>query len=131
MPNNTSVVIPWGSETYDTDAFHSTSTNTERLTVPSGKSGYYLISAQVTWSTNSTGYRISGIYKNDTLVFEHYARGVSDIQTMGFPSGVVYATAGDYFTVKMVQNSGDDRYLQASAGAGATLNKFQMNFLGA
>lgn len=39
--------VPFDSENYDTDAMHSTVTNTSRLTVPTGGGGLYLIGARV------------------------------------------------------------------------------------
>jgi hypothetical protein len=38
----TNLAIPFVSETFDTDTFHSTSTNTTRFTVPAGKAGKYI-----------------------------------------------------------------------------------------
>jgi hypothetical protein len=38
----TNVAIPFPTETFDTDTFHSTSTNTSRFTIPAGKAGKYL-----------------------------------------------------------------------------------------
>ena len=42
---NVYTVISLDSEAFDTDALHSTSTNTSRLTIPTGKGGYWLINA--------------------------------------------------------------------------------------
>lgn len=38
-------VVTWDAEEYDTDAYHSTVSNTSRLTVPAA--GYYVVMAQV------------------------------------------------------------------------------------
>ncbi len=35
--------VTWNTETFDTDAFHDNSTNNSRITIPSGKGGYYLV----------------------------------------------------------------------------------------
>ena len=51
-------------ELFDTDGYHNTSTNTDRITIPSGKAGYYLIFGRATWSYSSTGQRIGTIRKN-------------------------------------------------------------------
>jgi hypothetical protein len=42
---NVYTVINLNSEAFDTDALHSTSTNTSRLTIPTGKGGYWLVNA--------------------------------------------------------------------------------------
>jgi hypothetical protein len=52
------------TELFDTDGYHSTSTNTDRITIPSGKAGYYLITGRATWNYSSTGQRIGAIRKN-------------------------------------------------------------------
>ncbi len=43
MPNATNTKFTFDTERFDTDGFHSTSSNTTRLTVPTGKAGYYNI----------------------------------------------------------------------------------------
>jgi len=52
------------TELFDTDGYHSTSSNTDRITIPSGKAGYYLITGRATWNYSSTGQRIGTIRKN-------------------------------------------------------------------
>jgi len=54
------------SETFDTDAFHSTSSNTDRLTVPAGKAGKYLVIAKMQFAGGTNGIRQVYIYKNTT-----------------------------------------------------------------
>jgi hypothetical protein len=59
--------VNFDTESFDTDAFHSTVTNTSRLTVPVGKAGYYLIVGQASWATSATGRKACWPYKNGTL----------------------------------------------------------------
>ena len=62
---NTTTTVTWNSESFDTDTYHSTSTNTDRLTIPSGKTGYYRIYAYARFDTSSTGgIRQIGFKKN-------------------------------------------------------------------
>ena len=57
--------IPWDSEAFDTDGFHDNSTNNARLTVPSGKGGYYKVYFAMQWASSVTvARRIVAIYKN-------------------------------------------------------------------
>jgi hypothetical protein len=35
--------VTWNTETFDTDAFHDNASNNSRITIPSGKGGYYLV----------------------------------------------------------------------------------------
>lgn len=42
--------VQYNAEKFDTAAYHDNTTNPDRLTVPAGKAGYYLIVAQITIS---------------------------------------------------------------------------------
>ena len=39
--SNTNVIVTFNNEDYDTDGFHSNTTNTSRITIPTGKGGKY------------------------------------------------------------------------------------------
>jgi hypothetical protein len=54
VAKNTNVLLTLPSEQYDTDAFHSTATNTGRFTIPAGKAGKYLLTCSVSWNTAIT-----------------------------------------------------------------------------
>ena len=45
VTNYTYFACPFASENYDSDGYHSTSTNTGRITIPTGLGGKYLITA--------------------------------------------------------------------------------------
>jgi len=100
--NATAAAFTWDSESYDTDSYHSTVTNTSRLTVPT--TGYYLISTSINWASNSTGVRILELKKNNVGV-GYIEQGSDDscAQTYTVP---LYATAAEYFEVVGYQNSG-------------------------
>lgn len=48
--------ITMDSESSDTDAYHSTATNTSRLTVPSGLGGLFIVTVCLRLSANVNGY---------------------------------------------------------------------------
>jgi len=50
-------------ESYDTDAFHSTSSNTSRFTIPSGKDGKYQVTYNLRFEATGT-FAIAYLYKN-------------------------------------------------------------------
>jgi hypothetical protein len=77
ISNSANNTLTWDSEHFDTDTFHSTVTNTDRITIPSGKDGYYLLMETQ-----------PGQYNSNTLAF------------------VVSAVATDYFTLDAYQSSG-------------------------
>src|SRR4030095_3728188 len=65
VPDNAHAAVAFDSETYDTDGFHSTSTNTTRLTVPAGLDGYYLVGGGAQWAPDAQGqYAILKLRKN-------------------------------------------------------------------
>jgi hypothetical protein len=66
--DNSLDLINFDNELFDTDAFHSTSTNNGRLTVPTGKAGKYDVKAQVeTSKTDATVFYTLAIYKNGVI----------------------------------------------------------------
>jgi hypothetical protein len=64
-----STLITWNQELFDVGGYHSTSSNTDRITIPSGKAGYYLINAAITFDDDNAvatcGIRV---YLNNTLI---------------------------------------------------------------
>jgi len=119
ISNATYTALTYNSENYDTDGFHSTSTNTSRLTIPTGKGGKYLITTFVNWDNSAGGYRIAVIYLNGT-----YNKAVG-IETSGGYLGqncsyTMTLAAGDYIETYVYQNSGgtrncnENKYFQAT-----------------
>ena len=60
---DTAVIVTYVNESYDTSGFHDTSTNTSRMTVPSGKAGKYLCIANY-FATGGSSRFILYPYKN-------------------------------------------------------------------
>jgi hypothetical protein len=118
--------VTWDSEAFDTNAFHDNSTNNSRVTIPSGKSGYYRFSGIMTFASNSTGSRLVRIHKNGSnIVWVGWLAGLAG----GNETGVVFchtlnATAGDYFELFVKQESGSSLNVTASAS-------WDVQFLGA
>jgi hypothetical protein len=46
VPDATTTTINFNTEIFDVDGYHDNSTNTNRITIPSGKTGYFLIVAR-------------------------------------------------------------------------------------
>lgn len=107
IPNTTLTDILWTTETEDTDAFHSTSTDTARFTVPSGLDGLYLVALVLGYTAHSTASRSAIIYKNTTQIsdigFPAYA---SPTPTLVQNTTVVRLAAGDYVKAAGYQSSG-------------------------
>jgi len=118
ISNATATIITVDSETFDTNGFHDSSTNTGRFTIPSGQGGYYLIYARIAWSTNTTGARILYLYKNGAQ--DHYMQSgtlSNSFSTQVFTE-VMSLSAGDYIEIRGEQSSGGS--LDINGGAQRT-----------
>ena len=123
----TNTALTFDSETYDTNTFHDNSTNNTRITIPSGKAGYYLFVLK--WSINEspTGYRQVDLRKNNSSVDRTQIRGTSSGQNYVTLSTVQSASVGDYFEFFAYQNAGEN--LGAESGTLQTV--FTAVYLGA
>jgi hypothetical protein len=116
--NDTITTVTFDSEFFDTDAYHSTSTNTSRITVPTGKAGKFLFIGNAQWAANSTGVRNMNILKNGVRITEFADDAVNaGVSSTSF-TFMVDAADGDYFEYTCYQNSGGTRTLNASTQDG-------------
>ena len=129
ISNATFVAITWNTEEYDTDAFHSTSTNNERITIPTGKGGYYLIAGAIRFTANGTGNRGVELTVNGTAInYAFFQPSATSANSPVFPmSYIVKLNAGDYIELFVYQNSG----ISINVEGGSTQSKWQMQYLGA
>lgn len=130
ISNNTDTYLTYNTETYDTDGYHSTSSNTGRLTIPTGKDGYYYIYTLVRWNNSTAGQRTMQITKNaaqDSMgVIEATPGGVNAY--IGHHFGTIrYAVAGDYFECKVNQTSGGNLAVRSGSAECA----FGIQYVGA
>ena len=122
--------VTFDTETFDTDNFHSTSTNTSRMTVPTGKAGKYLVTAGVTFATNATGNREIYIYKNGNQYSSAFQPGTSVGSTSIVIADVVSMAVGDYVESRVAQDSGSSVDVRGDNwGVGATY--LAVSYLGA
>ena len=127
IATNTGTDLTFNSENFDTDGFHDTSTNTARITIPTGKGGKYAINAHVEWATNAVGTRNIYIYKNNTssLASQFQSAQASD---MGMEVNTIASlAAGDYITLQVYQTSGGSLNVNKTDNAGY----FSVTYLGA
>ncbi len=130
LSNNTETVLTFDSERFDTDNYHSTTTNTSRLTVPSGKAGYYLITANAAWNLNATGERYLGIRRNGTSI--HYGPSVpgsSSIYVSSQLTAIWNLSVGDYIEFFGYQNSGGNLAVNNNLNGNGAI--FAMYLIGA
>jgi len=131
IANNTEVALTWSAETYDTDNFHSTSTNTSRITIPSGKAGYYLFTGNLNYNKNATGERFIILKKNNTKVNQQsYGNFGSGAYTDVNISDVINLAVGDYIELFAYQSSGASLNIIMNNG-GVYESQFSVTYLGA
>ena len=124
----TNYTVALTTEEYDTNAFHDNSTNNSRLTIPSGYTGKYQMSAIMSNPSGTPGsYQVLYVFKNGSI----YTTGGVNNGTYGRASGsvnpiqfsqTISATAGDYFELQ---------YVQANTETVNLYFNFQLSYLGA
>jgi len=131
----TPMVVPFaGTESWDTHAFHDTSTNNSRITIPAGKAGKYLINVYG-WGETFVSYFIVQLWLNGSAITSG---------TIGAPSGVsmsggVFArdnTASYGNGGSIVMNLAVGDYIELGLQQGGTgsyrfIHSFQATYLGA
>jgi len=128
IANNTITVLTWDSEDFDTDAFHSTSSNTGRITIPAGKSGKYLLIGQTEFAANATGDRELYLRKNGSTIKTIYTPATATVFPILSFSAILDLTATDYVEMAVFQTSGGN--LTAYKGT-AGYGWFNAQYLGA
>jgi hypothetical protein len=121
--------MTYTNEDYDSDSFHSNSTNTSRMTIPTGKGGKYLVQTQMALnSVNMTGSRSLSIYKNGAAVKDFGNDSYGEYPIIFF-NAVIEAAAGDYVEIYIRQSSGTT--FPTDANGGQKVNWFAISYLGA
>lgn len=120
LANNTETAVTFTStEVYDTDSFHSTSSNTSRITIPTGKGGYYLMYGNIPWQSGGPNTRQTKLYKNGSALNQVFTFNETGTyySTQNFTT-VVSASAGDYFEIYCNQASGGNLNIYGDSGSG-------------
>lgn len=102
IPSTTDTAVPMDSEFFDTDAFHSTSANTDRFTVPTGLGGYYFITATIRFSFTASGQQGDCIVRlngtTTTLIGMQTTAGGGGDSCVAATT-VAHLNAGDYINL--------------------------------
>lgn len=121
-------IISYDAEVYDTDAFHSTSVNPSRITIPSGKGGKYQVFANIIFAANTAGNRAVSLLVNGSETFRAYGARPDATSASNY---VLYTTdiytAGDYLEIRVNQGSGGS----LTAYFDGFYNYFGVNYIGA
>lgn len=126
------VAIPFESEDHDTAGYHSTSTNTTRLTIPTGLGGKFEATACLFFtfvSGGTSGERVIQIRKNGNpatagLIARAEGAASAGAHTETCGTGPIALVAGDYLEVEAYQDSGGSWVVDAA------ISFFSINRLG-
>ncbi len=106
IPNATVTPLLFNSERYDTDGFHSTSSETSKFTVPTGKGGYYLLQGGVTGpAVGNTSSEV--LFRLNGSTFLQSASGNNDGTNFWvIATGVALLAVGDYVELVVYHENG-------------------------
>jgi hypothetical protein len=108
LANNTFTALTLDTEITDSDGFHSTTTNTSRITIPTGKGGKYLIYGVIgTIQSNATGLRFLRLYVNGAFADPQSRIAVDTEGRVQLSLTEIRSlSAGDYIQLFGMQDSG-------------------------
>jgi hypothetical protein len=122
LTNNTITAITYNAENFDTDSFHDNSTNTSRVTIPTGKAGKYLINFMTNCDGGYSGIWETWLYKNGSSLAGVFATPsfTSPYNYGAFVifSGVFEFAVADYFEMYMRQTAGSAKSIYNNSGGG-------------
>ena len=105
--NITDTTLSWDTEFWDTDGFHSTTTNPSRITIPAGLGGKYLLDGVLAVGANATGLRYASFKQNGGASFyTASSQGNGTYSTFVSFSIILNLAASDYIEMTTFQNSG-------------------------
>lgn len=132
LTNSTDTPVTFGAEEFDTDGFHDTGSDTDRLTVPAGLGGKYHVWGATNFAAHATGARFLSIYKNaDASPIRQVGWNPDSSATFHLQlSSVVVLAAGDYIKLRAYQASGGNLNIGAATNRWL-MSEFGMVWLGA
>lgn len=118
IENTTSKLITMNAEIVDTDNYHSTVTNTSRITIPSGLAGVYSAFAYCRWDgVNTVTNPMVIITVNGLAVTRSQDLGTSTYSPTAC-AWVGYCAANDYIEMRVYHQSGANRNVEYVSAAG-------------
>jgi hypothetical protein len=127
IANASTTTLNFNTETFDVDGYHDNVTNNNRLTIPSGKSGYFLIFAKLNMTANATGGFQGVLRKNGSQVTTWGTKNNTGINGEPAISIIVSGVPTDFFDLAVYQDSSGN----LDTIAGTTATTFGITYLGA
>jgi hypothetical protein len=125
IANATATLIDFDAERIDTNGFHDNVTNNTRITIPTGYAGKYLVTWQLGFNFNATGYREIELLINGSQFPQSYNLITSTGYTTQSAALVYPFSVGDYIQIRATQTSG------GNLDSGATQAFLSAVYLGA
>jgi hypothetical protein len=127
--NGTLTIATFDTENFDTDGFHSTSTNTGRMTIPVGLGGKYLVTFNMKWTgAASATARVAYLRKNAGSLGDFIFQNSVNAPAIWSRSAIVNLAEGDYIYLEIYQESGGSLDFQ---GTSFMYDAFSIQYLGA
>jgi len=104
--NNTETAVEFDQDVYDPDDLHSTTTNTDRITVK--VAGVYICSAYASWQANNAGHRRITIKIGATVLTGNWAGGDANDPTIQGCAHQAELAEGDIVRMYAYEDSGSD-----------------------
>lgn len=120
VANNAWQALTFDAERFDlydgaASTFHSTSANTDRITIPAGLTGYYLIGGHVEFAANTTNRRGIRIVHSVGATVIASDEQEATATAMGLSISTFFLlSAAEYVTLEVFQNSGGAINAQAT-----------------
>lgn len=109
LNNSSSTTIDFtAADEFDTDGFHDPSSNSTRITIPSGLDGVYLVLGHIQYAQNSTGVRINRILVNGSATNYRTTAAAFSTSTTAFVQvyAILELAATNYVEMDGFQTSG-------------------------
>jgi hypothetical protein len=127
IPNATTTILSFNNEIIDVGGYHDNSTNNSRLTIPTGKGGYVLISGKVHMRDNANGFSEVLIQKNGSLIGSNAYKNTATYYSSPHITLIASCVAGDFFELGIWQDTGGNNICES----GETTTNFMITYLGA
>ena len=127
VSNGTWTTITWNSELIDTDGFHSTSSNTDRFTIPTGKAGKYCITMNFSISSGTSTIESYFGKNTDNFAFIGATGNATNKNFTVTRQTYVSLAEGDYVFMRLIQSTGSAQDVLGGAGQ----STFSIEYLGA
>jgi hypothetical protein len=104
--NATQTIAVLDGEFFDTNGFHSTVTNTSRMTIPTGFAGIYSATATIALEPNATGQIVIYIFRNGNLYALTTQQRQNVVDNIIQVSTLMNLSDGDYVQMGGYQDQG-------------------------